>query len=145
MLVSEHRAALIDYDRNSLQFERERVEQFAVLSKDREGFLLSIVEKPSPEEIAALAGPDGRVGVSMNIWRLDYDLVLPYLARVPMHPVRKEYELPTAVGMLAAEHPRTVMTIPRAEHVPDLTSRDDLPHVREYLHREFGTSGGPSV
>lgn len=144
MLVTEHPAALIDYDRNALRFERERIEQFAVVNKDAEGFLLSIVEKPSPEEIAALAGPDGRVGVSMNIFRLDYDLVMPYLARVPMHPVRKEYELPTAVAMLAAEHPRTVMTIPRAEHVPDLTSRDDLARVQEYLRREFTASGGAS-
>jgi NDP-sugar pyrophosphorylase family protein len=144
LLVSEYPAALIDYDRKSLQFERERIEQFAVLSKDAEGFLVSIIEKPSPEEIRALTGPDGRVGVSMNIWRLDYDLIMPYLARVPLHPVRKEYELPTAVGMLAAEHPRTVMTIPRAEHVPDLTSRDDLAAVREYLHRAFGAPGAAS-
>jgi glucose-1-phosphate adenylyltransferase len=141
LLVSEYPGALIDYDRKSLQFERERIEQFAVLSKDAEGFLVSIVEKPSPDEVKALTGPDGRVGVSMNIWRLDYDLIMPYLARVPLHPVRKEYELPTAVGMLAAEHPRTVMTIPRAEHVPDLTSRDDLEAVREYLHREFVAPG----
>ena len=142
LLLMDFPAGLIDYDRNSLQFERERVEQFAVLSKDAEGFLRSIIEKPSPEEIAALAGADGRVGVSMNIFRLDYDLMMPYLARVPMHPVRKEYELPTAVGLLAAEHPRTVMTIPRAEHVPDLTSRDDLASVREFLHSTFDTSGG---
>jgi hypothetical protein len=46
--------------------------------------------------------------------------------------------------MLAAEHPRTVMTIPRAEHVPDLTSRDDLAAVREYLHRAFGAPGAAS-
>jgi len=142
LLVVEHPAALIDYDRNSLQFDRERIEQFAVLSKDREGFLVSIVEKPSPAEIAALAGPGGRIGVSMNIFRFDYDLILPYLARVPLHPVRQEYELPTAVGMLAAEHPRTVMTIPRAEHVPDLSSRDDIARVQEYLYREFGPPGG---
>lgn len=142
LLVCGYPAALIDYDRNSLQFERERVEQFAVLSKDAEGFLVSIVEKPTPQEVAALAGPDGRVGVSMNIFRLDYDLIVPYLARVPLHPVRKEHELPTAVGMLAAEHPRTVMTIPRAEHVPDLTSRDDLARVQDYLRREFSAPGG---
>ncbi len=141
--MMEYPAGLIDYDRNSLQFEPQRVEQFAVLSKDAEGFLRSIIEKPSPEEIAALAGADGRVGVSMNIWRLDYDLMMPYLARVPIHPVRKEYELPTAVGMLAAEYPRTVMTIPRAEHVPDLTSRDDLAKVQGFLRREFDSPGDP--
>jgi glucose-1-phosphate thymidylyltransferase/glucose-1-phosphate adenylyltransferase len=142
MLATPHEAALIDYDRSSLEFERERIEQFAVLSKDADGYLLSIVEKPSQEEIASLAGPDGRVGVSMNIFRLDYDVIMPYLLRVPMHPVRKEYELPTAVALLAADHPRTVMTLPRAEHVPDLTSRDDLSLVQRYLSREFSGPAG---
>jgi NDP-sugar pyrophosphorylase family protein len=143
LLDCPHPEALIDYDRKSLQFERERIEQFAVLSKDAEGFLVSIVEKPSPEQIAALAGPDGRVGVSMNIFRLDYDRALPYLARVPLHPARQEHELPTAVAMLAADHPRTVKAIPRAEHVPDLTSRDDLARVQEYLRREVMLPGDP--
>lgn len=142
LLLADYPAALIDYERDSLQFERERVEQYAILSKDDEGFLVSMVEKPTPDQIAAMAGPDGRVGVSMNIFRFDYDLIIPYLSRVPLHPVRKEYELPTAVAMLAPEHPRTVKTIPRAEHVPDLTSRDDLARVQEYLRRTFGATRG---
>ena len=141
LLMCTHPAALIDYDRDALKFERERIEQFAVLRTDGDGFLVSIIEKPSPEEIAALAGPGGRVGVSMNIFRLGYDLILPYLDRVPLHPQRQEIELPVAVGMLAADRPRTVFTIPRAEHVPDLTSRDDIARVQDYLRLEFGAHG----
>jgi glucose-1-phosphate thymidylyltransferase/glucose-1-phosphate adenylyltransferase len=141
LLTCTHQAALIDYDRDALKCERERIEQFAVLRTDEDGFLVSLIEKPSPEEIAALAGPGGRVGVSMNIFRLGYDLILPYLDRVPLHPRRQEVELPVAVGMLAADRPRTVFTIPRAEHVPDLTSRDDIARVQAYLRLEFGAHG----
>ncbi|MEK9137843.1 MAG: hypothetical protein AAB393_12030 [Bacteroidota bacterium] len=96
-----------------------------------------IVEKPSPEEIGNVAEATGRIGVSMNIFRFSYDRILPYLESVPLHPVRQEKELPVAVKMMAAEHPRSVFTIPLSEHVIDLTSQSDIPAVKAYLAKEF--------
>jgi len=137
LLEDTHPAALIDYDRDTLQFEQCRIEQFSVIRKNTAGFLAAIVEKPTPAEIAAAADRDGRVGVSMNIFRFAVDRILPLLDRVPLHPVRQEKEIPTAVMMLLGLDPDSVMTIPLSEYVPDLTHQDDIAEVQRYLLAAF--------
>ncbi len=138
LLESPYRNALIDYDRDALKFEQARIERFAVTEKDDEGFLSDIHEKPSPELVQRVSGRSGFVGVSMNIFKLEYNRVFPFLENLPLHPVRREKELPLAVKMMVQRFPKTVATIPLAEHVPDLTSIADVEAVREYLEDEFG-------
>lgn len=133
LLADDHQNALIDYRRDVLRFPPERTGQFAVIRKDADGYLMDLKEKPSPEDIAGAADGDGRVGVSMNIFRLSYDMVLPFLESVPLHPDRDEKELPVAVHLMAAVHPRAVYTIPLSEHVPDLTQLSDVADVRSFL------------
>jgi glucose-1-phosphate adenylyltransferase len=137
MLEDMHANAMIDYDRAALQFASERIAQFAVIAKDAKGFLMDIVEKPSPEEMARAADNNGRIGVSMNIFRFSYERIFPCLETVPLHPVRQEKELSAAVKMLVGQNPQAVFTIPRAEHVPDLTTQSDILPVKEYLQKEF--------
>jgi glucose-1-phosphate adenylyltransferase len=137
LLEDNHSNTLIDYDRSALRFDAERIAQFAVIVKDGDGFLTDIIEKPTHEEIVRSTDARGRIGVSMNIFRFSYDAIFRYLAAVPLHPIRREKELPVAVKMLAADHPRSVFTIPLSEHVIDLTSQSDIPAVSEYLKREF--------
>ncbi|MCE1189824.1 MAG: nucleotidyltransferase [Ignavibacteria bacterium] len=126
-------SALIDYDRSALEFEKERVEAFAVIRKSDDGYVTEIVEKPDKEEVERIKDSQGRVGVSMNIYRLRYDVILPFLVSAPMHPVRKEKDLPVAVSNMATHFPKEVMAIPRSEHVPDLTSKSDIAQVHRYL------------
>lgn len=137
LLEDEHDNAMIDYDRATLEFSEERVAQFAVIKKGRDGFLQNIVEKPTLGDLNRGKKSLGRIGVSMNIWRFTFNDVLPYLESIPIHPVRQEKELPVAVQKIVAEHPRSVFTIPLSEHVVDLTSLADIPIVQEYLRREF--------
>lgn len=134
---THHPCALIDYDREALQFEQSRIEQFAVIQKDSEGFLTDILEKPARDQLQFAVDASGRIGISMNIFRFSYDLIAPYLSRVPLHPVRQEKEIPHAVTMLIHEHPQAMAALPLAEYVPDLTMKADIPAVREYLKREF--------
>jgi len=131
---------MIGYDRAALRYPQARIEQFAVLRKDPDGFLVDIIEKPSPEEVASLTDALGKVEVSMNVWRLSYGTVRPYLETVPLHPVRLEKELPTAIRLMVHDHPREIRVLPFAEAVPDLTSKDDIGAVREYLRRNFRPS-----
>ena len=131
------RSAMIDYDRNAFRFEHSRAEQFAVIRRSAEGFLADLIEKPSAETVAEIERCDGRVGVSMNVFRLSYDKILPELERVPLHPQRQEKELPIAVKMMAERFPDEVLLIPVSEHVPDLTSRNDIAAVQEYLAKNF--------
>ena len=137
MLGSEYNGALIDYDRSALEFETSRVEKFAVTEKNNEGFLINILEKPSAEQIAELKQKHGYVGVSMNLFSLKYDLMLPILKKLPMHPLREEKELPEAVSILASRYESSVYCYPRAEHVPDLTTKHDIPEVKKYLSNNY--------
>jgi len=124
---------LIDYDRDALGLDSARVDRFAVLLKDELGRLSDIVEMPDPETLRRARGPDGRIGVSMNIYAFRYERILPYLDRVPVHPVRQEKELPGAVRMMLADRPGSIVAIPLAEPVPDLTSQDDIEEMKRTL------------
>jgi len=132
-----HNNALIDYDQSALRFDPVRIQAFSVIHKDKDGFLVDIIEKPSPEEIEKAKDINGRIGVSMNIFRFSYDMILPFLESVPMHPIRQEKELPTAVKLMVEKYPHSVFTIPLSEHVIDLTSPSDIKNVQEYLRNEF--------
>ncbi len=138
LLQLESIGGWIDYDDDGLQFDETRISQFGLTRKDRDGYLTEIIEKPSIEEINRLRKRDGSLYVSMNIWRFHYDTILPYLDHCPLHPIRNEKELPAAVQNMIKDHPRSMKGIPLKEHVPDLTYKDDIVRVREYLQENFG-------
>ena len=138
MLTSPYIGALIDYDRSALEFDLTRIERFAVTIKDENGFLTDIIEKPSAEVINKVKSKNGFIGVSMNIFSLSFDKILPILEKIPLHPQREEKELPEAVKILANEFMESVYAYPLAEHVPDLTSKEDIVQVKKYLEKYFG-------
>jgi len=137
MLESKYKNAMIDYNRDGLSFEKERIEKFSVTKKDNEGFLINIFEKPTIEEIESARDKNGAIGVSMNIFKLDYDLIFPFLEIVPLHPKRKEKELPTAIKMMIDKFPKSLYTYPISEEVPDLTSKEDISKVKMFLEKHF--------
>lgn len=137
MLESEYPNAMIDYNRDGMQFDKTRIEGFAVTMKDENNFLLNIIEKPDQEAIESVKGKDGFIGVSMNIFSLTYDMIFPFLECCPLHPVRKEKELPTAIKMMIDKYPRSLFAYPLSEHVPDLTSKNDIEMIKVYLENEF--------
>jgi len=137
MLLNEpHPNAMVEYDRDALGFEPERTMEFSVVRHDARGYLTDIVEKPSATEIDAARDERGRVGVSMNIFLLSYDDILPVLQSTPLHPVRDEKELPAAVRALASSRPGSVRALTVAESVPDLTTITDIGEL-------FGRLGSP--
>lgn len=137
MLNSQYSGALIDYDRDSLEFEHSRIERFAITKKNKEGFLIDIIEKPSTRQIETLKHKYGFIGVSMNIFSLDYNLIYPILEITPIHPIREEKELPEAVKILSKKFENSVFAYPLSEHVPDLTSKSDISEVRKYLEKYY--------
>ena len=137
MLTSPYYGALIDYDRSALEFESSRIEKFSVTIKDEKGFLKDIIEKPSTEVINAVTRKNSYVGVSMNIFSLSFDKIFSILEKTPIHPKRKEKELPESVKILANEIKDSVYAYALAEHVPDLTSKDDIILVRKYLDEHY--------
>ena len=131
--------ALIDYDRSGLEFAETRIAQFGITRKDKDGYLLEIVEKPPLEQLERLRGADGSLRVSMNIFRLNYEMIFDPLRNCPESPVRHEKELVTAVTAMAKLHPRSLKALPLKEHVPDLTYKDDIAVTSEYLRKHYST------
>lgn len=138
LLECEIPNSLIDYDRGGLEFAEQRIAQFGITRKDDGGYLIEIVEKPSLDQLEALRGKDGSLRVSMNIFRLNYAMILPCLKSCPEHPVRREKELVTAVTNMVREHPQSLKALPLKEHVPDLTYKDDISSVQQYLETHYG-------
>jgi glucose-1-phosphate adenylyltransferase len=129
--------SLIDYDRDGLEFDASRIAQFGITRKDAEGFLLEIVEKPSLDELERLRDNNGSIRVSMNIFRLNYDMIFRPLEECPLNPVRNEQELVSAVTLMVQRYPKSLKAIPWREHVPDLTYKEDIATTSEYLRKHF--------
>jgi glucose-1-phosphate adenylyltransferase len=137
MLKTDYPNAMINYDRSGLEFDVERIERFAVTLKDKNNFLTDIIEKPTGAEIEKVRDNDGVIGVSMNIFSLQYDMIFPVLETVPFHPVRNEKELPEAVKIMANSIKDSVFAYTLSEHVPDLTAKSDIFMVKKYLQEHF--------
>lgn len=137
MLETPFENAMPDYDRSAMNFELSRIEKFAVTQKDEENFLVDIIEKPSALQIEKAKDKNGVVGVSMNLFRLDYDMFYPFAEKVPFNPERQEKELPDAIKLMLKQYPKTLYCYPFAEHVPDLTNKSDILPVKKYLEKEI--------
>ncbi|GLU42438.1 dTDP-glucose pyrophosphorylase [Muricauda sp. NBRC 101325] len=118
--------ALISYASSGFDFTEERIAKFALMDISEEGFLQQIVEKPEMSELPNYKDAQGELRVSMNIFSFYGEEIYPYLENCPIDPVRNEKELPKAVGVLVAEQPKSVLCIPRSEHIPDLTDANDI-------------------
>lgn len=137
LLESEYKNVMIDYNRDGLNFEKERIEKFSVTKKDDKGFLVDIIEKPTIDEIESARDKNGVIGVSMNIFKLNYDMIFPFLEIVPLNPIRKEKELPSAIKMMIEKFPKSLYAYSVNEEVPDLTSKEDISKVKMYLEKNF--------
>jgi len=134
---SEYENAMIEYDRSALEFSEDRIRKFAVVVNDSDGTLQRIVEKPSPEQVEAARSPEGKVGVSMNVFMFTHDQIAPLLPEVPLDPDRDEKELPTAVNLLVQRQSGAMHTYFLSEHVPDLTYKSDIGPVKKSIAEQY--------
>jgi dTDP-glucose pyrophosphorylase len=122
---------LLVFDRHELVrssgIPAARIQSFALLEIDDDGYLTRIEEKPPPE-LVRQAGP--HASVSMNCWRLD-DRIFDACRDVP-RSLRGEFELPVAVG-LAIERGMRFKAIPARGPVLDLSARLDVTEISRRL------------
>ena len=124
--------AILAYDIDHLKYPKERIARFAVMKFDDDYNLTTIVEKPEPDKIVDYTDAHQKIRVSMNIFLFDGKSFFKYLENCPAHPVRDEKELPTALMNMIEDNIK-VMGIPIAEHVPDLTSKNDIAILENYF------------
>ena len=129
--------AFIAYDRDGLNYPEERISRFALTLLDEENCLVDIIEKPATEAIEKYRDSKGKLRVSMNIFSFYGPDFYSYLSNCTVHPVRDEKELPTAILNFCSDHPGRFNGIPMNEHVPDLTSKEDILVVKDYIAKHF--------
>ncbi len=125
--------AFINYDRSAIDYPMERIARFALTKTDEQSYLLDIIEKPSASEIENYRYNDGTFRVSMNIFKFYGPHVYPFLVSCKMHPDRQEKELPSAIRAMITDNTKAMQALPFAEHVPDLTGKDDIIKMNDYL------------
>lgn len=129
--------AFIGYDRDALEFPSERISRFAIAKLDANNQLLDILEKPTAADLENYKDSEGKLRVSMNAFKFDGAMLYPYLKNCPVHPERDEKELPTVLLNAIKDNPNTTLGIPFSEHVPDLTAKEDIAEVKEYLKKHY--------
>ncbi len=129
--------AFIGYDRDAMLFPSERISRFAVAKLDKKNQLLDIIEKPEPAVVDSFKDASGKIRVSMNAFKFKGEALYPYLKNCPVHPERDEKELPTVLLNFVHDNPGMALGIPFSEHVPDLTAKEDIVEVKEYLQNHF--------
>lgn len=129
--------AFIAYDRDGLNFTMERISRFALVLLDSENYLEDIIEKPTADKIDSYKDSFGKFRVSMNIFKLSGKMIYPYLKNCPIHPERHEKELPTAILNMCHSFPKAMKGYLFNEHVPDLTSKEDIEVLKTYIKKHF--------
>jgi NDP-sugar pyrophosphorylase family protein len=129
--------AFISYDRDAMEFSSERISRFAIAKLNENNQLLDILEKPSADILDSYKDAEGKLRVSMNAFKFNGAILYPYLKKCPVHTERDEKELPTVLLNALKEHPNTTLGIPFSEHVPDLTAKEDIAEVKEYLKKHY--------
>jgi len=125
--------AFISYDKNYLNFSIKKINSFSILKLNSNGFLEDILEKPELKDYDSFKDKNGKIRVNMNLFKFNGLVFLDYLKSCPYDKIRNEKELPTAVLNLAKDKPESVYGIPFEEHVPDLTSKDDITTLNKLL------------
>ena len=127
--------ALLGYNRQALQFSKEKIAKFAVMNFNTNDYLVDVIEKPTLSSLEKFKDASGDLHVSMNIFKFDGTMFFDYLKNCPINTLRNEKELPTALMNMIKDHPNSTMVIPISEHVPDLTSKEDISIMRAYVSR----------
>lgn len=128
--------AFISYDKSFLNFSSAKVSSFSILKLNENGYLVNILEKPTAKDFDLFKDSGGKIRVSMNLFKFNGSVFYDYLKNCPFDVLRNEKELPTAVLNLAKDQPSSVYGIPFEEHVPDLTSKDDIIVLNKLLNQK---------
>tara|TARA_B100001287_G_scaffold268719_1_gene265323 strand:- start:94 stop:963 length:870 start_codon:yes stop_codon:yes gene_type:complete len=124
--LDEEQHALISYDRDALNFPHERLTKFALINVNKNNQLVNIIEKPPIEEVDNFRDKLNKIRVSMNIFKFFGPTIYPFIKNCPLHPERKEKEIPEAVRNYIKKFPNSFDALPFYEHIPDLTSAKDI-------------------
>ena len=137
LLICKDSNAFINYDRDALQFPIEKIQCFALTLVDKNFHLETIIEKPSMNQVSNYKDAKGKYRVSMNVFKFRGGEIYSFLKNCPIDPKRNEKELPSAILKMIRESNTYIKGIPFAEHVPDLTSKEDIATMKDYIATHY--------
>ena len=126
--------AVLAYDRDYLEFPSERVSSFSIMTMNLEMNLLNFIEKPTKEQVDQNLDENGKIRVSMNIFKFTGKYSSDFIMNCPINPLRNEKELPSAIMNMITSSESYMRAIPIAEHVPDLTSKKDIAILEKLIN-----------
>ena len=127
--------AVLAYDRDTLNFPKERDSSFSILMTDDNFNLVNFIEKPTQEQVDQNLDSNGKIRVSMNIFKFNGMQAFDFIKNCPINPIRNEKELPSAIVNMINENDLYMKGIPIAEHVPDLTSKADINIIQKLIEQ----------
>ena len=125
--------AVLAYDRDSLNFPKDRISSFSILMTNGEFNLVNFIEKPTQEQVKQNLDENGKIRVSMNIFKFNGAQTYEFIKNCPVNPLRNEKELPSAIVNMISHDSFYMKGIPIAEHVPDLTSKSDIQIIQKLI------------
>ena len=121
--------AFVAYDRNGLNFPKERILAFSVIKLDSKNNLLDIIEKP--KDLIDTYN-DGKIRVNMNLLKFSSNISYNYFKNCPINKERNEKEITDVLKMLILSKEK-VVGIPVFDKVYDLTSKKDIIKIEKIL------------
>lgn len=125
--------AFIAYDRDGLNFSKDRISSFAIAKMDNNNFLIDIIEKPELEIINKSLDKAGKIRVNMNLFKFNGNQSFKFFKNCPINDSRNEKEIPDVLKNMISEDSKSVLGIPISDSVLDLTSKTDILELEKYL------------
>tara|TARA_B110001454_G_scaffold37969_1_gene37396 strand:- start:4772 stop:5602 length:831 start_codon:yes stop_codon:yes gene_type:complete len=125
--------AFIAYDRDGLNFSKDRISSFAIVKMDNNNFLIDIIEKPELEIINKSLDKAGKIRVNMNLFKFNGNQSFKFFKNCPINDSRNEKEIPDVLKNMISEDSKSVLGIPISDSVLDLTSKTDILELEKHL------------
>ena len=125
--------AFIAYDRDGLNFSKDRISSFAIAKMDNNNFLIDIIEKPELEIINKSLDKAGKIRVNMNLFKFNGNQSFKFFKNCPINDSRNEKEIPDVLKNMISEDSKSVLGIPISDSVLDLTSKTDILELEKHL------------
>ena len=119
----------------TFSFDVCNVSSFSILMTDDNFNLVNFIEKPTQEQVDQNLDSNGKIRVSMNIFKFNGLQAYDFIKNCPINPIRNEKELPSAIVNMINENDLYMKGIPIAEHVPDLTSKADINIIQKLIEQ----------
>ena len=123
--------AFVAYDRNGLNFPKERILAFSVIKLDSKNNLLDIIEKPK-NLMDSHIDIKGKIRVNMNLLKFSSKISYDHFKNCPINKERNEKEITDVLKMLILSKEK-VVGIPVFDKVYDLTSKKDIIKIEKIL------------